>query len=120
MDIKKILPKNGPPIEEVSKYIEKYKDDLICLKYGGNIFLNPEIFKNFIEDLSILNKLGLSIIIVHGGGPRIQKELEKSNIQLKYLYHSKLCNKSTKIYSSHFHHHCTSLICTTNYIAEYT
>ena len=84
-ELEKIIPKNGPPINEVSKYIKKYKNDLICLKYGGNIFLNPEIFKNFIEDLSILNKLGLSIIVVHGGGPRIQKELEKSNIQSKFI-----------------------------------
>ena len=85
MDLEKIIPKNGPPINEVSKYVEKYKDDLICLKYGGNIFLNREIFLNFIEDLSILNKLGLSIIVVHGGGPRIQKELKKSNIQSKFI-----------------------------------
>ena len=85
MDIRKILPKNGPPINEVSKYIEKYKDDLICLKYGGNIFLNREIFLNFIEDLSILNKLGLSIIVVHGGGPRIERELKKSNIQSRFI-----------------------------------
>ena len=85
MDLEKIIPKDGPPFNEVSKYIEKYKDDLICLKYGGNIFLNREIFLNFIEDLSILNKLGLSIIVVHGGGPRIQKELEKSNIQSKFI-----------------------------------
>ena len=45
-ELEKIIPKNGPPINEVSKYIKKYKNDLICLKYGGNIFLNPEIFKN--------------------------------------------------------------------------
>ena len=85
MNLKKILPKNGPPISEVTKYIEKYKNDLICLKYGGNIFLSREIFLNFIEDLNILNKLGLSIIVVHGGGPRIQKELEKSKIQSKFI-----------------------------------
>ena len=84
-ELKEIIPKNGPPINEVSKYIEKYKDDLICLKYGGNIFLNRSIFTSFIEDLSILNKLGLSIIVVHGGGPRIQKELEKSNIQSEFI-----------------------------------
>ena len=84
-ELENIIPKNGPPINEVSKYIEKYKDDLICLKYGGNIFLNRSIFTSFIEDLSILNKLGLSIIVVHGGGPRIQKELEKSNIQSKFI-----------------------------------
>ena len=84
-ELENIIPKDGPPINEVFKYIEKYKDDLICLKYSGNIFLRREIFNNFIEDLSILNKLGLSIVVVHGGGPRIQKELEKSNIQSKFI-----------------------------------
>ena len=34
MNLKKILPENGPPISEVTKYIEKYKDDLIVIKYG--------------------------------------------------------------------------------------
>ena len=34
MDLKKILPENGPPINEVNKYIEKYKNDLIVIKYG--------------------------------------------------------------------------------------
>ena len=37
MDLKKILPENGPPINEVNKYIEKYKNDLIVIKYGGNV-----------------------------------------------------------------------------------
>ncbi len=85
MDLKKILPINGPPVEEVSKYIEKYKNDLIVIKYGGNVFIDRNIFDNFILDISILNKLGLSIIIVHGGGPRIKKELEKSNIESKFI-----------------------------------
>ena len=84
-ELENIIPKNGPPINEVSKYIEKYKDDLICLKYGGNIFLDRSIFISFIEDLSILNKLGIKICVIHGGGPRIQNELEKSNIQSKFI-----------------------------------
>ena len=85
MDLKKVLPEDGPPIEEVSKYIEKYKNDLIVIKYGGNVFIDRNIFNNFIIDISILNKLGLSIVVVHGGGPRIKRELEKSNIQSKFL-----------------------------------
>ena len=84
-DLENILPKNGPPIEEVYKYIEKYKNDLIVIKYGGNVFIDRNIFNNFIADISILNKLGLSIVVVHGGGPRIKRELEKSNIQSKFL-----------------------------------
>ena len=85
MDLKKILPENGPPINEVNKYIEKYKNDLIVIKYGGNVLIDRNIFNNFISDISILNKLGLSIIIVHGGGPRIKRELDKSNIQSKFI-----------------------------------
>ena len=44
MDLKKILPKDGPPINEVSKYIEKYRNELIVIKYGGNVFIDREIF----------------------------------------------------------------------------
>ena len=85
MEIEKIVPRDGPPIEEVKKYIDKYKDELIVIKYGGNVFIDRNIFNNFISDLSILNKLGLSIVIVHGGGPRIKRELEKSNIKSKFI-----------------------------------
>ena len=85
MEIEKIVPKDGPSIEEVNKYIDKYKNELIVIKYGGNVFIDRNIFNNFISDISILNKLGLSIIIVHGGGPRIKRELEKSNIQSKFI-----------------------------------
>ena len=77
MDLKKILPQNGPPINEVSKYIEKYKNDLIVIKYGGNVFIDRTIFHNFITDINILNKLGISFTVVHGGGPRIKRELDK-------------------------------------------
>ena len=85
MEIEKIVPKDGPTIDEFKKYINKYKDQLVVIKYGGNVFIDRNIFNNFISDISILNKLGLSIIIVHGGGPRIKRELEKSNIQSKFI-----------------------------------
>ena len=85
MELEKILPKDGPPIEEVHKYVQKYKNELIVIKYGGNVFIDREIFNNFISDLKILNKLGLSVIVVHGGGPRIKRELDKSNIKSKFI-----------------------------------
>ena len=85
MEIEKIVPKDGPTIDEFKKYIDKYKDQLIVIKYGGNVFIDRNIFNNFISDICILNKLGLSIIIVHGGGPRIKRELDKSNIQSKFI-----------------------------------
>ena len=85
MELEKILPKDGPPIEEVHKYVHKYKNELIVIKYGGNVFIDREIFNNFISDLKILNELGLSVIVVHGGGPRIKRELDKSNIKSKFI-----------------------------------
>ena len=94
MDLEKILPKNGPPLNEVTKYIEKYKNDLIVIKYGGNVLIDRNVFNNFITDLSILNKLGLASVVIHGGGPRIKRELEKSNIQSKFIRGLRVTDKN--------------------------
>ena len=83
--IRKFWPKNAPDINSVPKYINKYKKELIVIKYGGNVLIDRNIFNNFIEDISVLNKLGLSIVVVHGGGPRIERKLKKENIQTKFI-----------------------------------
>ena len=85
MKIEDLLPIDGPSIDEVNKYIDKYKNDLIVIKYGGNVFIDRNIFNNFIKDISVLNRLGLSIVVIHGGGPRIKRELDKSNIQSEFI-----------------------------------
>ena len=94
MNLKQILPKNGPPIEEVSKYIKKYKGEIIVIKYGGNVFIDRNIFDNFITDISILSRLGLSIVVVHGGGPRIKRELDRNNIQTKFIRGLRVTDKN--------------------------
>ena len=57
--------------------LEKYEKEKIVIKYGGNVLIDRNVFNNFISDINVLNKLGLSIIVVHGGGPRIKRELDK-------------------------------------------
>ena len=84
-NIKKFWPKDAPDINSVQKYINKYKNELIIIKYGGNVLIDRNIFNSFIEDISVLNKLGLSIIVVHGGGPRIERKLKEKNIQTKFI-----------------------------------
>ncbi len=84
-EIKKLWPNNAPSISNIQKYAEKYKEDTIVIKYGGNVLIDREVFNNFILDIQILNRLGLSIVVVHGGGPRIKRELEKSNIESKFI-----------------------------------
>ena len=93
-EIKKFWPKDAPDISNIAKYIKKYKNDLIVIKYGGNVLIDRSIFNNFIEDISVLNRLGLSIIVVHGGGPRIERELKKGNIQTKFINGLRITDKN--------------------------
>ena len=72
-NIKGIWPKDAPDLDNIPKYIKKYKNELIVIKYGGNVLIERKIFNNFIDDINILNQLGLSIVVVHGGGPRIEE-----------------------------------------------
>jgi len=83
--VKEFWPKNGPAIQEIEKYIRKYSKEKIVIKCGGRVLLDPELFNNFINDVTILKKLGLTPIVVHGGGPRIKKKLDKLNIETKFI-----------------------------------
>ena len=83
--IKESWPKNGPPVQEIQKYIKKYSKEKIVIKCGGRVLLDPILFNNFIEDISTLKKLGLTPLVVHGGGPRIKKKLDKLNISSKFI-----------------------------------
>ena len=83
--IKEFWPKNGPPIEEIEKYIKKYSKEKIVIKCGGRVLLDPNLFDNFIEDIVTLKKLGLTPLLVHGGGLGIKKKLDKLNIESKFI-----------------------------------
>ena len=93
-EIKEFWPDKAPDINIVQKYIKKYENEKIVIKYGGNVLIDRSVFNNFITDLFILNKLGLSTVVVHGGGPRIKRELEKSNIQSKFIRGLRVTDKS--------------------------
>ena len=93
-EIKKFWPKEAPDINNVQKYISKYKKEKIVIKYGGNVLIDRNVFNNFISDINVLNKLGLCIIVVHGGGPRIKKELEKKKIISKFINGLRVTDKN--------------------------
>jgi len=84
-DIKKFWPKNGPSILEVEKYIKKYSKEKIVIKCGGKVLLDKSLLNSLIEDVAILKKLGLTPILVHGGGLGIKKKLDEQNIQSKFV-----------------------------------
>ena len=85
LDIKGFWPEDGPDTKEIEKYIKKYLKEKIVIKCGGRVLLDPILFDTFINDVSIIKKLGLTPIVVHGGGPRIKKRLDQLNIETKFV-----------------------------------
>ena len=84
-DIKKFWPKNGPSISEVEKYVKKYSKEKIVIKCGGKVLLDESLLNSLIEDVAILKKLGLTPILVHGGGLGIKRKLDAQNIESKFI-----------------------------------
>ena len=84
-ELKKILPSNGPSIDEVKRYLEKYNDEYIVIKCGGSVLVDQNLFNIFIEDITTLNRLGFIPIVVHGGGKRISNKLNELGIESKFI-----------------------------------
>ena len=95
VNLEKILPSNGPSIKEVKKYLEKYSEERIVIKCGGSVLINPNLFNLFISDIAIMNKLGLTPIIVHGGGKRINNKLKELNIESTFIKGLRVTNEDT-------------------------
>ena len=93
-EIKKFWPEKAPDINTVQKYVSKYEKEIIVIKYGGNVLIDRNVFNNFISDIYVLNKLGISIIVVHGGGPRIKRELDKKKIVSKFINGLRVTDKN--------------------------
>ena len=83
--IEQLWPDNGPSTKEISKYLKKYQNEKIVIKCGGKVLLDPMLLDSMIEDIAILKKLGLTPILIHGGGLGIKKKLDELNIESKFI-----------------------------------
>ena len=94
-ELKTILPLDGPSTKEVKKYLEKYNDEYIVIKCGGSVLIDQNLFDIFIKDISTLNKLGFTPIIVHGGGKRISNKLNEIGLESKFIKGLRVTDKDT-------------------------
>ena len=94
-ELKTILPLDGPSTDEVKKYLEKYNDEYIVIKCGGSVLIDQNLFDIFIKDISTLNKLGFTPIIVHGGGKRISNKLNETGLESKFIKGLRVTDKET-------------------------
>lgn len=80
---------------EALQFIKKFYGKTIIVKYGGSAMKDPELKRRFIDDVISLNLVGIKVIIVHGGGPFINKMLCKLGIEPKFFNGLRITDKET-------------------------
>ncbi|MFC1524253.1 acetylglutamate kinase [Thermodesulfobacteriota bacterium] len=66
-------------------YIKRFFNKTVVIKYGGHAMVDEELKKNFALDIILMKYIGIHPVVVHGGGPQINKVLEKMNIKPSYV-----------------------------------
>lgn len=72
-------------LSQALPYIQKYNNKIVVIKYGGNAMINEELKMNVITDVVLLSEIGVKVILVHGGGPEINKTLKKIGKESKFI-----------------------------------
>ena len=70
---------------EALPYIQKYRGKVLVIKYGGNAMVNEELKQAIIQDVVLLNMVGVQVVLVHGGGPEISKLLIQVGKESKFI-----------------------------------
>ena len=68
----------------VAGAVNSLSGQTIVVKYGGNAMTSPELAKGFCEDVAALQKLGVRVVVVHGGGPQIKSMLETVGVESRF------------------------------------
>ncbi len=72
-------------LSQALPYIQAYNNKIIVVKYGGNAMKDEELKKNVIQDIVLLSEIGVKVVVVHGGGPKIDEVLTKMNKEIKFI-----------------------------------
>lgn len=70
---------------EMLPYIEKHSGKTMVIKYGGNAMKNERLKEAVMEDIILMSYVGINIVVVHGGGPEINKMLDRLKIQSEFV-----------------------------------
>ncbi len=70
---------------EALPYIKRYANKIFVIKYGGSAQINPVLKDKFAQDIILLYLVGIKPVIVHGGGNRINKMLDKLQIKSEFI-----------------------------------
>ena len=79
------LEERADTLSKALPYILKYKEKIIVIKYGGNAMIDEYLKSLVMEDIVMLNSLGMKVVLVHGGGPEISGMLKKIGKESKFV-----------------------------------
>jgi len=79
------LIKKAEILIEALPYIQKLFGKTVVIKYGGNAMINEDLKTSVMEDITLLKYIGMNPVVVHGGGPDINKYLDKLNIKSQFI-----------------------------------
>ena len=80
---------------EALPYIRTFRGKTIVIKYGGNAMTESSLKERFAQDVVLLKYVGLNPVIIHGGGPQIDKMLDRLGIESKFLHGVRVTNEAT-------------------------
>ena len=66
-------------------YIQKYRGHIVVIKYGGNAMISEELRSQVMEDIVLLQLIGIKVVLVHGGGPEITNLMERLGKQAQFV-----------------------------------
>lgn len=89
------IKKRANILIEALPYIKEYNEKIVVIKYGGNAMIDDNIKKSVLNDLVLLKLIGVKIILVHGGGPEISKDLDKINKKSEFINGLRVTDKET-------------------------
>ena len=69
---------------EAMPYIEKYQNKILVVKYGGNAMTDETLKKLVMRDMTLLQFVGIKVVLVHGGGPEISQTLKRMGIESRF------------------------------------
>ena len=80
---------------EALPYIEKYVGEVVVVKYGGNAMINEQLRQQVMEDIVLLQLIGVKVVLVHGGGPEISELMEKLGKKAEFVDGLRVTDKET-------------------------
>ena len=80
---------------EALPYIEKYVGEIVVVKYGGNAMINEQLRQQVMEDIVLLQLIGVKVVLVHGGGPEINDLMDKLGKKAEFVDGLRVTDKET-------------------------